>query len=103
MANTKPEAPRPAQQDATSSAKPIARFGFESVSAAIFTESVKTKGGRTVDVYNVSLRRSYQNAEGDWANTHTLRRADLLPAGLALMKCYEFINDANSAGDESQQ
>ena len=103
MANTKPQAPRPAQQGATSSATPIARFGFESVSAAVFMEFVKTKGGRTVDVYNVSLRRSYQDAEGEWANTHTLRRADLLPATLALMKCYEFINDANSTGDESHQ
>jgi hypothetical protein len=92
MANTSPNAQRPASNGATSSAKPVAVFRFENVSAAIFAESAKTKDGQTTEKYNVSVRRSYRTKDGEWEHTHTLRRGDLLPAMLGMLKCYEYIS-----------
>ena len=99
MANPSPTASRPASQDATSPAKPTATFRFGPVSAAVFTNDVKLPSGKTITVANVTLRRSYRNTEGVWEHTHTLRVSDLLPAALALTKCYESIADANGSDE----
>jgi len=93
-------AQRPAtSQDATPPAPaanhPVAVFRFESVSAAVFVEHVKTGNG-TAPILNVSLRRAYRDARDQWQHSHGLRARDLLPAALALMKCYEFVEDAQS-------
>lgn len=98
MANTLPKAEHPASKDAT----PLATFRFENVSAAVFTEQVKTKVGANVDVFHVSLRTSYRSADGEWKYSHSLNRGDLLPAALALMKCYDFITDAKGVPEERQ-
>jgi hypothetical protein len=104
MANTSPKAERPAStKDAANGAAPVGSFRFGSVSAAVFTNRVTTQGGKTLDVFNVSLRRSYRNAGGEWEHTHTLRTADLLPAAYALLKCYDFIAEANGSDDEERQ
>lgn len=105
MANTTPQARRPAsKQDATSPAKPVATLRYGSASAAVFKNPVKTKTGETVYRYSVSLRRSYQK-DGQWAQTHTLRDDDLLAAAYALERCYDVIADAQVADTqyESQQ
>ena len=99
---TTPTATRPAIQDATSSAKPTATFRFGQVSAAIFTNDVKLSNGKTAKVPNVTLRRSYRNAQGTWEHTHSLRASDLLPAALALTRCYESIADASGNDDERE-
>jgi len=102
MAHTTPTAQRPAaQQDAPSSAQPVAAFRFESVSAAVFPDTVKLKDGKTVDVFHISLRRAYKTADGKWEHTAVLRPGDLLPAALALMKSYEFCQDARGQADET--
>ena len=94
MAHTTPPGIRPpSTKDETPSApatKPVASFKFGSVSAAVFTDEVKTVKG-PVAVHNVSLRRSYRDAEKAWHTTHSLRPTDLLPAAYALLKCYEVI------------
>ena len=104
MANTSPQAQRPATtKDTSSAAAPAASFRFGNVSAAIFTNQVKTQDGKTLDVYNVSLRRSYHNAAGEWEHTHSLRAGDLLQAAYALLKCYDFIAQANGPDEEERQ
>jgi len=93
----------PAPKDEAASApatKPVAIFKFGSVSAAVFADEVKTAKG-TATVHNVSLRRSYQDAQKAWHSTHTLRPRDLLPASFALLKCYEFI--AGASDDEEER
>jgi hypothetical protein len=99
MANPSPTAQRPAVTDATSPAqaskKPLATFRFEAVSAAVYTDEVKTAKG-SFPVLNVSLRRSYRGEDGEWHHLHTLRAGDLLPAALALLKAYEFAADAQA-------
>ncbi len=98
---TPPKAPRPASpKDATPPAKPLARFGFQNISAAVFTEQVTDSNGHAFDVFNVSVRRSFKKSDGTYGHTHTLRPSDLLPAALALTKCYEFVCDANASADE---
>ena len=89
MANTSP----------TSPAKPVASFRYGTVSAAVFTNTVK-KDGETFDVQSVSVRRSYRS-DDEWKTTHSLRKADLLPAAFALVKCFEHLTtDADGDGDE---
>jgi hypothetical protein len=90
---------RPAPQtDATSPApatKPLAVFRFEDVSAAVFPFHLKTQRG-PVTVLNVSVRKSYKDADGKWQHSHSLGTGDLLPAALALQKAYEFASDAKA-------
>src|SRR5438445_580189 len=84
MATTPQGIRPPAPKDETASASatpPVAVFKFGSVSAAVFADEVKTAKG-TATVHNVSLRRSYQDAQKAWHSTHTLRPSDLLPAAL---------------------
>ena len=110
MANTSPtssaKAPRPAAQDATSpgaaSREPAAVYRFGSISAAVFEEHIKTADGSPKTVMNVSLRRSFRDASGAWQHTHSLRAGDLLPAALALTRCYESIAAARSSDDERE-
>ena len=103
MATTSPTAQRPATQDATSPAKsPTFTCRFGQVSAAVFTNQVKLQSGKTANIPNVTLRRSFRNAQGDWEHTHSLRASDLLPAELALTRCYEHLADAASTYEERE-
>ena len=95
----RPATPKDATPPAPATQKPVAVFRFGSVSAAVFVEHV-TKGDRPVALLNVSLRRAYRDAQDVWQHTHSLRADDLLPAALALMKCYEFVEDARGNDDE---
>ena len=99
MAKPSPTAPRPAIEDATSPApaanQPVAVFRFEHVSASVFANDVKLPQG-SVTLLSTSLRRSFKNADGAWQHTHSLRASDLLPAALALLKCYEFVTEAQA-------
>ena len=94
MANTSQKPPRPAQDDAKSSAKPAAKFRFGDVSAAVFAEPVNLPSGKTITLFNVSLRRSYRDREtGNWKQTNVLSHADLLPAAEVLRACYHAIEE----------
>jgi hypothetical protein len=85
---------RPVTQDATpATAKPAAVHRSGVLSAAVFLQHVKVKGGRNIVVPSISLRRSYQDAAGDWQQTTALRRQDLLTAAFLLTKCYDTLGD----------
>ena len=88
MANPSPKATHPATQDATTPAA-VVRCG--TFSGAVFKRLVKAKDGEEFATFQVSLRRSYQDAEGKWQHTQTLREEDLLPAALTLTRCFERI------------
>jgi hypothetical protein len=88
MANPSPKATRPATQDATTPAA-VVRCG--TLSAAVFKRIAKTKSGEEFPAYQVSLRRSYQDAQGEWQHSQTLREEDLLPAAFTLTRCFEQI------------
>ncbi len=82
----------------TSPAKPAARFGTSTVSAAIFRERVATKKGDAFEVFNIDLRRSYKKADGSFGNSHTLRAGDLDAAIAALGECKEYVASHSSDG-----
>jgi hypothetical protein len=104
MAKTAPTGDRPPEtKDETPPAKPVAIFRYGHVSAAVFANKVKSKSGGTADAYSVSVRRSYRAEDGEWGSSHSLRPADLLPAALALQKCYEFVAEADAPDDEKRQ
>ena len=96
MANTSPQAERPASQDVTSSAQPSITFRFENVSAAIYPKERHLPSGKVVTFHHVSLRRRYCDSDGKWQSSSTLDRVDLLPAAVALQKCYEYIEAART-------
>ena len=81
----------------TSPAKPVARFGNETVSAAVFHEERKTKKGESFDAFNISLRRSYKKADGSFGHTQTLQANDLDAAIDALTKCKDYIAQQREA------
>ena len=71
---------------ATTDRKPVVAYQYGNVSAAVFRETIKDGA-----VLNVSVRKSFKDKAGAWQHTHTLAAADLLPAALALTKCFEWI------------
>lgn len=92
MADSSDKASRPAKSDATSSAEPVLKLRFGDVSAAVFADTIETKDGNSFTRHNVSLRRSYRDAEsGDWKHTNVLSETDLLPAAEALRHCFHEI------------
>lgn len=93
MANTSAKASRPAENDATPPAsEPVFKVRFGDVSAAVFADTIETKDGNSFTRHNVSLRRSYRDAEsGDWKHTNVFSEHDLLPAAEALRHCYSEI------------
>ncbi len=97
MANTSPKATHPASQDATTPAA-VVRCG--TLSGAVFKRLAKAKNGEEFATFQVSLRRSYLDAEGKWQHTQTLREEDLLPAAFTLTQCFERI--MAQRGDESE-
>lgn len=97
-------ASRPANQDAPSvTAKPAAVHRAGVLSAAIFLQRVKAKNGQSIQMPSVSLRRSYQDASGEWQQTTALRGQDLLTAAFLLTKCYGTLGelDRKSVSDDA--
>lgn len=82
MANATLKDKRPSDSQAvdTKEASPLREaFRSGSISAALFIDG------------NVSLRRSYRTATGEWKSTHTLRAGDVPHAIEALQKCLELL------------
>ena len=82
MANATLKDKRPSDGQAanTKEASPLREaFRSGSVSAALFTDG------------NVSLRRSYRTASGEWKSIHSLRAGDVPHAIEALQQCLEML------------
>ena len=88
---TPPATPTPTNTPpsrAAESTKPLYAVSYRGVSAAVFADS------RDQATLNVTLRKSYRDAEGKWQHTHTLKTDDLPAAVLALQKVYEWLVEA---------
>jgi hypothetical protein len=102
---TSPTTERPVTQDATSPAKstgekPAATIRYGKISAVVYTTPVKLPNGKTVTSANVSWRKSYRSAAGEWEHTHTLGAEDVLPAAFVLTRCAEFIASLRNSDQE---
>jgi hypothetical protein len=104
MANTSPQATRPASQDATSSAKPpaekpLATFRSGSVSAAVYGKKRTLPSGKSTTFADVSLRKSFRTEDG-WGHTHTLGQGDLLDAAFVLTRAAAYIAEADLGAED---
>ena len=77
---------------------PEMKFKAGAISATVWRNTIKRKDGSDADVRSVTFQRSYQDKEGAWKNTSSLRAMDLPKAALVLNKAYEYIV-LNGQGD----
>lgn len=70
--------------------KPLAKFRAGAIVATLWQNSAKGAAGE-VKFMSITLDRRYQDKEGAWQSTSSLRTNDLPRAGLVLQKAYEYI------------
>jgi hypothetical protein len=65
------------------------------VECAVFRHQAEP--GQSFPMFSVALDRSYKDDKGEWHETHSLRRDDLLVAGHALQRAYAWITEQEQA------
>lgn len=70
---------------------PEKKFSTGGIVASIWLNHGKSKNGEVVSYKTVSLQRRYQDKDGNWQSTATLRLNDLPRASLVLQKAYEYL------------
>ena len=66
------------------------RFSTGAINATIWTNKA-LKEGKEVTFSTVSFGRRYQDKDGSWKTTSSLRTADLPKAVVVLNKAYEYL------------
>lgn len=72
------------------SEKPEKKFIAGAINASVWKNEGKNKKGEQVFFRTVSLQRRYQDKDGNWQNTNSMRINDLPKASLVLNKAYEY-------------
>lgn len=72
--------------------QPEKKFKAGSVTATVWKNEQKTDKGETYEYMTVSLERSYQDKEGNWQSTNSLRNTDVPKAQLVLSEAFKFIS-----------
>jgi hypothetical protein len=70
--------------------KPERKFRSGGISATVW-KNQSVKDGKVVEYRTVSFDRNYQDKQGEWNSTNSLRTNDLPRASLVLQKAYEYI------------
>ena len=71
---------------------PEKKFSTGAISATVWKNTgISKKNNEPVEYRTVSLQRRYQDKEGVWKSTSSLRINDLPKASLVLDKAYEYI------------
>lgn len=73
------------------SEKPEKKFSAGAISATVWNNETSNKSGEAVSFKTVQLQRSYQDKDGNWQNTNSLRVNDIPKAILVLNKAYEYL------------
>lgn len=71
--------------------KPEKKFSTGAISATVWKNQGQSKNGEQVEFRTISLQRRYQDKEGKWQTTNSLRVNDLPKAALVLNKAYEYV------------
>jgi hypothetical protein len=71
--------------------KPEKKISVGAISATIWNNEGNNKNGEKVNFKTITLQRVYQDKEGKWSNTNSLRITDLPKAVLVLQKSYEYL------------
>ena len=69
---------------------PEKKFRAGAISATVWKNHTE-KDGNVVEYRTVSFDRNYQDKNGEWNSTNSLRVSDLPRATLVLQKAYEYI------------
>ena len=70
---------------------PEKKFSTGVISATVWKNKGKNKSGDPVEYRTITLQRGYQDKDGKWQNTGSLRVNDLPKASLVLQKAYEYL------------
>lgn len=71
--------------------KPEKKFSTGAISATIWKNEGKSRTGENVEYKTVNIQRSYQDKDGKWQTTSSMRVNDLPKAILVLNKAYEYL------------
>jgi hypothetical protein len=72
------------------SKQPEKKFSAGAINATIWNNEGENKKGEKVNFQTIALQRVYQDKEGNWQNTASMRINDLPKAVLVLNKAYEY-------------
>jgi hypothetical protein len=81
----------PSVNDIMGKKHPEKKFRSGAISATIWENKGKAKDGKEVSFRTISFDRNYQDKEGNWKSTNSLRTSDIPRAILVLNKAYEFV------------
>ena len=70
--------------------QPEKKFRAGAIAATVWKNQTE-KDGKVVEYRTVSFDRNYQDKNGEWNSTNSLRVSDLPRASLVLQKAYEYI------------
>ena len=70
---------------------PEKKFSTGAINATVWHNEGKSKTGESTEYQTITLQRSYQDKEGKWQTTSSLRLNDLPKAVLVLQKAYEYV------------
>lgn len=82
--------------------QPEITFRHGPCSASVF-ENEYERGERKFAVRNVSFQRSYQDKDGNWQTTTSLKVNDIPKAVLVLNKAYEFLTSNGHVEVEEEE
>lgn len=85
--------------DDNARSRPVAKFQFGGISAAVFRNEARRADGTTFSVFNTVLQRTYVDANGEYRTTSSFGVNDLPRAIACLQRAFEFC--AGSRGSES--
>ena len=69
---------------------PEKKYRAGAISATVWKNQTE-KDGKPVEFRTISLDRNYQDKNGEWNSTNSLRINDLPRAMLVLQKAYEYV------------
>ena len=70
---------------------PEMKFRAGAICATVWKNQAMNKDGKLIEYRTVSFDRNYQDKQGEWNTTNSLRVNDLPKASLVLQKAYEFV------------
>jgi hypothetical protein len=82
--------------------QPEITFRHGPCSASVF-ENEYERGDRKFAVRNVTFQRSYQDKDGNWQTTSSLKVNDIPKAVLVLNKCYEFLTSNGILDSDTEE
>lgn len=70
---------------------PEMKISAGAVNVTVWRNEGTTRTGKVAEYNTVKIERNYQDAQGNWKSTGSLRLNDLPKAALALEKAYEYL------------